>query len=211
MSESVNYTSFVGMLRGAVEQIRSDHELLSRLDSFSGDGDHGITMLRAMKGIEKAIEETSSESIGGLLQTVGWTVLGVDGGATGPLVGMLFTGMAEAAEGRDELDATSLATLLESGLTSVKKQTKAREGDKTLMDALIPAVRAAREGAENGEGVTSTLQRAAAAAEAGAEATKDMEARFGRAKNLGPRSIGQPDPGATSISLIFRGFLQGAE
>lgn len=211
MAGSVNHAVFVGMLQGAVEQVRAEHELLSRLDSLSGDGDHGTTMLRAVKKIETTLEETSTGSISDLLQAAGWAILGVDGGATGPLLGMLFVGMAEASEGKGELDTTALAGLLEAGLASVEKQTRAREGDKTLMDALIPAVRALREGAENGEDVSLALERACTAAEAGAEATIGMEARFGRARNLGPRSIGQPDPGATTISLIFRGFLEGAK
>lgn len=211
MEETIDYDGFVKMLRGAVSSIRAHHETLSRLDSFGGDGDHGTTMLRAAKSLEQAIDGDGSRRIRDLLQAVGWAILGVDGGATGPLLGMFFTGMAGAAEGLDELDATSLADIFRSGLAAVEKHTEARLGGKTLMDALIPAVEALQQGAREGVGIAPAMRRAAAAAEAGAASTRDIEARFGRAKQVGKKSVGHPDPGATSISLLFSGFLEGAE
>jgi dihydroxyacetone kinase-like protein len=104
------------------------------------------------------------------------------------------------------LDAAALAAALESGLAAVKKHTPAQVGDKTMIDALEPAVRAVRAAAGAGEGVCAALAKGADAAEAGAAATARLRAKFGRARNLGDRSIGPPDPGATSISLIFRAF-----
>ncbi len=211
MTEAIGCKEMAAMLRGAAEQVRANHELLGRLDSVGGDGDHGTTMLRAMAHLEKAVDGASGKDLKSLLYDVGWAILGVDGGATGPLLGMFFIGMSEAAEGRDTLDASGLATAFEAGLAGVRAQTKAQPGDKTMIDALVPAVMAAGCAAESGEDLLSVLRDAAAAAAAGAAASKDMQARFGRAKNIKELSIGTPDAGATSVSLIFAGFLKGVE
>ena len=116
--------------------------------------------------------------------------------------------MSESVGGKARIDGAGLASALEAALASVRKQTKAQVGDKTMMDALVPAIQAVRAATDAGASPAEALAKAAAAAEAGAASTKDMRARFGRAKNLGDRSIGSPDPGATSMSLIFKGFAE---
>jgi len=203
------FDQFVSMLRSAAAQVRANHEMLSRLDSFGGDGDHGTTMLRAMTCLEKAIDACTEKRLHSLLHEVGWAIMGVDGGATGPLLGTFFMSMAEAAGDREALDAKALVLLFEAGLAGVQRQSKAKVGDKTMMDALVPAVRAIHLSAGAGNALAVVLKDAAVAAEAGAVSTRDMQARFGRARNLGPRSIGNPDAGATSIALIFKGFYEG--
>ena len=105
MSETIDYDGLVAMLHRAVEQVKANHEMLSKLDSYGGDGDHGTTMLRAVANIEKAVDESSSPEIRSLLGDIGWAVMGVDGGATGPLFGMFFMGMSEAVGDSDTLDA----------------------------------------------------------------------------------------------------------
>ncbi len=210
MGEEAGRDELIGMLRGAIRQVRSRHEDLSRLDSHGGDGDHGTTMLRAMAGIEKAVDAAPADiAPGPLLGAIGWEVMGIDGGATGPLLGTLLMGMGEAAGDAPRLSAPGLAAALEAGLAAVGKRTKAKPGDKTLMDALIPAVDAARTACAAGAGIGEMLRAAAEAAARGAESTRDMAARFGRAKNLGAKSIGHADPGATSVSLILKGFSEG--
>lgn len=196
------------MLRGAILQIREHHELLSRLDSMGGDGDHGTTMLRVIAALEKALASAASRDPRSLLKDAGWAVMGVDGGATGPLFGSFLMGMSEAA-GDAGLDAAGLAALFRAGLARLQRQTKALPGDKTLIDAFVPAVEAIEAAALAGGDVESLLKAGAAAAAAGAEATTGMQARFGRAKNVKEKSIGYPDAGATSASLIFKGFLEG--
>ena len=166
-------------------------------------------MLRAVTVLEKVLDTSATTDIQGLLQEVGWAILGVDGGATGPLLGTFFLGMAEAAAGREPLDAGGLAALFEAGLVGVQKQTRARVGDKTLIDAMAPAITAARRAAEAGADIPELLRQAAEAARQGAEATQSLQARFGRARNAGVKSIGAQDPGATSVSLLFRGFFEG--
>lgn len=206
MPTVIDYDRLVQMLRCSAELIRGNEPLLSKLDSFGGDGDHGTTMVRAMNNLEQAIASCAGGNIQTLLSDIGWAVMGTDGGATGPLFGTFFMGMSEAVNGAAELDAPALAAALESGLAGIQKQSKAKVGDKTMLDALIPAVQAAKQAAGQGD-VVAVLKQAAEAAEAGAAATTSMQARFGRAKNLGAGSIGNPDAGATSVSLLFKGFL----
>jgi len=208
MPATVGYDELVAMLRGAIAEVREHQATLSELDSVGGDGDHGTTMARAMANMEKAIAECSSGHMKDLLFDVGWAIMGVDGGATGPLFGSLFMGMSEAVGDSDALDAQALAAMFEGGLAAVEAQTKARVGDKTMMDALVPAVRALREAADADKEIAECLLAAADAAAQGALSTKDLPTRFGRAKNIGERTIGHQDPGATSVSLIFRGFSE---
>jgi dihydroxyacetone kinase-like protein len=145
-----------------------------------------------------------------LFQKVGWAIMGTDGGAIGPLLGTFFMSMAPAA-GNGSLDAAGVAKLFEAGLAGLQKTSKAKVGDKTMMDALVPAVGALRKAADGGATVVAALEAAAVAAEQGAQETAKLQARFGRAKNIGEKSIGTPDPGATSTALMFRGFVEGVK
>lgn len=207
---ALDYDGLTAMLRGGAVLVRENRELLSKLDSVGGDGDHGTTMTRAMGCLETALAGNASRELGGGLHTVGWAIMGVDGGAVGPLLGSFFMAMAPSAEGKSALDTDALARVFEAGLAGLLKQTKARPGDKTMVDALQPAVEALRHAADQGLTVKQALRCAADAAEHGAQATKDMQAKFGRAKNIREQSIGSPDAGAASISLLFKGFSQSA-
>jgi phosphoenolpyruvate---glycerone phosphotransferase subunit DhaL len=205
----LGYNDFVAMFRKAAEQIQANHPMLSRLDSFGGDGDHGTTMLRAMGCLQKGIDETTSGSLADMLNNVGWAIMGVDGGATGPLLGSFFSGMADKAPADNQADVQSLAAMFEAGRKNLGTLTQAKVGDKTLVDALVPGVEALTAAAKQDRSISEALQVAAIAAAQGAESTQTMQPRFGRAKNLGAAAIGHPDAGATSISLIFKGFAEG--
>ena len=207
MRSNVGYDDWVRMLHAAAEQIRARHDMLSKLDSVGGDGDHGTTMVRAMGVLEKAVADCVANTPQGLLNDVGWAVMGVDGGATGPLLGTFFSSMSEAVSA-EPLNAGGLAMAFETALAGVQRQTKAQVGDKTMIDALVSAVQALRAGADAGMGVKVAMQSAADAAVQGAESTKALQARFGRARNIKEQSIGSQDPGATSIGLIFVGFAE---
>ena len=177
------------MIRRAAADIRANADELSRLDSATGDGDHGSAMLRSMSAAEKALDEAGqSASPKDALFQAGWAVMSQAGGATGPLLGSLLMGLGEGFGDKTQLDAPGTAAAFEAALASVRKQTKAQPGDKTMMDALVPAVTAMRQAAK------------------GAESTKTMQARFGRARNLGQRSIGSIDAGAKSMSILLAGF-----
>jgi len=193
------------MLRGGASRLKENRDLLSQLDSATGDGDHGTTMGR----VADAIIEPLTADAGtpqALLDTVGWSVLSVDGGSASPLVGSFLLGMSEGCPAGTQLTGEALAAAFESGLAKFRAQTPANVGDKTMLDALAPAVEALRRAVSEGRDARQALAEAAEAARAGAESTKNLQAKFGRARNLGPRSVGHADPGATSISLLFAGF-----
>jgi len=208
MSESVGYKELVAMLRSAVEQVRTNQDTLSQLDSVGGDGDHGTTMARAMGLVDKAIAACKKKDLKSVLNDIGWAIMGVDGGATGPLLGTFFLGMSDAVADKKPANVEGLARLFEAGLAALQKTSKAQVGDKTMMDALVPAVAALRNAADAGRPLLTAVALAAVAAEQGALSTKNFPARFGRAKNIGDRTIGHQDPGATSVSLMFKGFAE---
>jgi len=213
MIVTIGYSEICQMLLAAADRIRGRHEMLSRLDSAVGDGDHGISMLRAMEAVETTVNGNSGTDLKALFSTVAWAVMSVDAGSTGPLLGTFFKGLSEGATGRNHFDAVGLAALVEAGTAKLQRLSRAQIGDKTMMDAFLPAL-AALKGADPEQGIKTALQQAAAAAAQGAEATKAMRAKFGRARNLGERSLGAVDPGAMSVALLFEGFyeaLPGAE
>jgi len=209
MIDTIGYDDIGRMIRSAADKIRANRDKLTKLDSATGDGDHGTTIARAMGIAEKVIEESEKTELKGLLKDVGWGVMGVDGGATGPLLGSFLMGLDNGIDEQGTIDCPTLAAMFEAGLASVRRQSKAQVGDKTMMDALLPAVDAIRKAADEGRSIIEAIQKAAEAAENGAISTKDYKARYGRAKNLGERAIGHQDPGATSMALIIRGFAEG--
>jgi phosphoenolpyruvate---glycerone phosphotransferase subunit DhaL len=196
------------MLQAATEQIRAQQEMLSRLDSAVGDGDHGATVLRAMEAATRAASGQSTAGLKALLGAAAWEIMSCDGGATGPLLGSFFLGMSDAAADQKELDCAGFVSLFEGGMAKLQKQTRAQVGDKTMMDAWLPAL-AALKAASPTAGIEKTLEQAAEAARTGAEATRTLRARYGRARNLGDRVVGHLDPGAVSVSLILAGFHLG--
>lgn len=209
MNSQVGINEFVAMMVGAIQQVKDGERYLSELDSACGDGDHGITMLRAVNRVNETLGKPDRTDLKSLVDDIGWTLHGVDGGATGPLLGTLFLGMSEGLNGKESLDARGLAEMFEEGLHAVEKQTKARVGDKTMMDALTPAVASLRASADMGFDIPAVLQSAADAAQQGASTTRTLVAKFGKAKHSGERSLGHQDAGATSLAMIFRGFLEG--
>jgi phosphoenolpyruvate---glycerone phosphotransferase subunit DhaL len=207
MTDRISIADLKRMLAEAARRLREQREVLTQLDSVAGDGDHGVTMLRTAEQMEAALQGATSQSPAVLLKDCGWRVLSVDGGASSALLGTLFTGMAGSA-GEFDLDCGALAAIFESGMNALLKQTKARPGDKTMVDALAPAVAALRAAAACGKPIPVALEQAAAAAHDGAESTKALVARYGRAKFQGEKTLGHIDAGAASMALIFRGFSE---
>lgn len=159
------------MIAGAATLIREQQAELSRLDSAAGDGDHGSTMVRCMAALEKTFAAGRDRDLPAMLREAGWNVLGVDGGASSALLGTFFSGMSEAPAEGGSFCCAELGTAFEHGLAAMRKQSKAQPGDKTMMDALVPAVAAFQAAVNGGEGVTKALYDAAHAARAGAEST----------------------------------------
>ncbi|MFC1498929.1 dihydroxyacetone kinase subunit DhaL [Verrucomicrobiota bacterium] len=211
MTDLVDFEVLTRMLSRAADAVRANSDYLSKLDCATGDGDHGAAMTKVGDAIVKTIENDKSQSMSALLNDMGWAVMSTDAGSSSSLQGSFFLGMSEGVGEKDALDNSGLADMLGAGEAKLRKQTKAQEGDKTVIDALVPAVRAIRTMADSGGDIAKMLAKGAEAAEKGAESTKDMKAAFGRAKNLGDRTIGHVDPGATSMSYMFNGFKEGYE
>jgi phosphoenolpyruvate---glycerone phosphotransferase subunit DhaL len=209
MTERIDSRQFACMIAAAARRIREQHAELSRLDSAGGDGDHGSTMLRVVDSLEKAFKSGGAGDLRAELQEAGWNVLSVDGGASSALLGTFFLGMSEAPAQGGTYCCQELGAAFEAGLEALRKQTKAQPGDKTMMDALVPAVAAFRAAADAGENAVKALSDAAHAGRAGAASTANLIARFGRAKLLGEKTRGFQDPGATSMALLFEGFHTG--
>ena len=177
---------------------------LVRLDTAIGDGDHGINMDRGMRAVLPKIEAQAGGDIGGLLKAVGMTLVSSVGGAGGPLYGTLFLQMGTATAGKSELAPEDWAAAVEAAVAGVQSRGKAEPGDKTMVDALVPARDALRAALGEGASLEEALGRSTAAAEEGMKATVPLVARKGRASYLGERSAGHQDPGATSSYLLFK-------
>jgi dihydroxyacetone kinase phosphoprotein-dependent L subunit len=188
------------------ELVTADAERLTRLDSAIGDGDHGSNLDRGLRAAVTALDADLPP--GKVLMTAGRSLVSKTGGASGPLYGTALRRAGKALGDAAELDATELGTALRAALDGVRELGKAEEGDKTMVDALTPAV-AAYEAAA-GEGIPAAARAALDAAEKGAEATVPLQARKGRASYLGPRSVGHLDPGAASTVLLFRALADVA-
>ena len=190
---------------GAYADVIAEHRVeLVKLDTAIGDGDHGTNMDRGMRQAVEKLEGSDDEDIGALLKGVGMTLVSKVGGAAGPLYGTLFLQMGTASAGQDELDLAGWTEALETGVKGVQARGKAEPGDKTMIDALVPAVEALRAAADEGSDLGDALRRSADAAAEGMRATTALEARRGRASYLGPRSVGHQDPGATSSQLLVQ-------
>jgi phosphoenolpyruvate---glycerone phosphotransferase subunit DhaL len=176
---------------------------LVRLDTAIGDGDHGTNMDRGMRKAVEKLDGVQGDDIGAVLKAVGMALVSSVGGAAGPLYGTLFLRMGTATDGRGELDLAGWGDALEAGVRGVQARGKAEPGDKTMIDALLPALDALRDAEREGAALGDALRRSAAAAEEGMRATIPLEARKGRASYLGPRSVGHQDPGATSAHLLL--------
>ena len=194
---------FSQWMRRFADDIHENAGLLTELDSAIGDADHGANMRRGMKAVVAKLDAAPDAPPSTLLKTAGMTLVSTVGGASGPLYGTFFLRMASSAGDREELDAAGFAAALRAGLGGVVARGKAAAGDKTMLDALIPAVDALDAALADGAGLRDALQAAADAAAAGRDATVPLVARKGRASYLGERSAGHQDPGATSTALLL--------
>jgi len=184
--------------------LRENRTYLTDLDSAIGDADHGINMDRGFSAIRDKLPTMASMDISTRLKTVGSTLISTVGGAAGPLYGTAYLRAAGAVAGKEELASADIVAMLEAFLGGIVARGKAHTGEKTMVDALSPAVDAAKQAANEGVTLEQVTSRAAAAAEEGMKATIPMLATKGRASYLGERSIDHQDPGATSSWLILR-------
>jgi dihydroxyacetone kinase-like protein len=203
-AETIDHAAVVAWIRRFAAKIDEHRAELVRLDTAIGDGDHGTNMDRGMRKVVEKLDGAGGDDIGASLKSVGMTLVSSVGGAAGPLYGTLFLQMGSATGGSATLDTAGFTQALEAGLRGVQSRGKAEPGDKTMVDALVPAVEALHRAESDGVVVGEATRRAADAAQEGMKATIPMEARKGRASYLGPRSVGHQDPGATSSYLLLR-------
>lgn len=201
----------IGCLHKMAEVLGENKEYLTELDAAIGDADHGINMDRGFQTVLKKLPDVAGKDVGTILKTAGMALVSSVGGAGGPLYGTAFMQAGAAVVGKHELHAEDLVAILDAALRGVVMRGKANLGDKTMVDAISPAVAAMREALDNGADLAQALAKAAAAAEKGMRETIPMQAKKGRASYLGERSIGHQDPGATSSYLLIRTMAEMAQ
>jgi phosphoenolpyruvate---glycerone phosphotransferase subunit DhaL len=191
-------------IKASAAVLNQNREYLIQLDAAIGDADHGANMDRGFKAVINKVPEMMDKDIGTIFKTVGMTLISTVGGAGGPLYGTFFLQAGMNTAGKMELTLDDWITAFEAAVNGVVMRGKAEQGDKTMLDALIPALNALKQVAENGQSLEEALKAAASAAKEGMEGTIPLEARKGRASYLGPRSVGHQDPGATSSYLLLQ-------
>ncbi len=189
---------FIVVAKGMLES----KDILTKADQTIGDGDHGIGMARGFEAVVDKLSKSEFNTIRELLNAIGMTLLTSVGGAAGAIFGTLFRGAAKSLDEAAIFDSQALSTMLLDGLLAVKLRGKAEPGDKTMIDALEPAAKKARQLV--GRPLNEVIVEVSEEARKGVEKTKGMIAKFGKAKALGERSRGHPDPGAISMHFILK-------
>lgn len=189
-------------IRTFAAAVAEHRDELTRLDAAIGDADHGINMDRGMRAVVERLDGDEPGDVGGLMRAVAMTLISKVGGASGPLYGTFFLQFGSAAGAAGGLTPDDWATSFDAAVAGVQARGKAEAGDKTMVDALLPAGDALRAALGEGASFPQALARAAEAAQEGMRATIPLVARKGRASYLGERSAGHRDPGATSSALL---------
>ena len=207
-ADVVTAAGVTAWLRAYATEVAARRDELTALDAAIGDADHGVNMDRGMQAVAAKLADPADAAaqdvpLGPLLKTAGMTLVSTVGGAAGPLYGTLFLELGKAAADRTTLTAAEWAGVVGAGVAGVRMRGKAEPGDKTMVDALLPAAEALRAAAGSGASLAEALNAAADAAESGMRATTPLVARKGRASYLGERSAGHQDPGATSSWLLL--------
>ena len=204
---TVTKEQVVRWLESTAAVLAENKGYLTDLDSAIGDADHGTNMDRGFKKVMEKLPTVADKDIGNILKTVGMTLISSVGGASGPLYGTFYMRGGMAADAKEELDGDDLVNVLQGAVDGIIQRGRAQPGDKTMVDALLPALAALKQAVADGQDVRAGVAAAVAAAEQGMKDTIPLQARKGRASYLGERSIGHQDPGATSSYLILNALL----
>ena len=194
------------MLLQAAKLLEENTQYLSDIDSRFGDGDHGITMGKIAKLIQERVPQWGEDSIKDFLDSLGMAIMEVKGGSAGPLYGTMIGGLGVNLDDDGQVDEAGLKAMFAGCLSEMEDITTAKVGDKTMMDALVPAVQAAQQAQGDCKAI---LEAAAQAAQEGAKASEQFVSKFGRARSYKEQTIGTPDAGAVSTALFFQGLAQG--
>jgi dihydroxyacetone kinase-like protein len=203
MDETVATAALDRWVRSFALLVAENKDLLTDLDAAIGDGDHGANMDRGMRAVLVALDDTPPVTASALFNKVGMTLVSTVGGASGPLFGTFFLRAGGSFGDTAEISLAQLAAALRAGLEGIVARGKAEAGDKTMYDALAPAVEALDSAVSEGMDKADAVKLASVAAESGRDATTPMLARKGRASYLGERSVGHQDPGATTVALLM--------
>jgi dihydroxyacetone kinase-like protein len=201
---SIHRDDTLAWIKACADVLAENRDYLIQLDSAIGDADHGANMDRGFKAVMNKMPEVSDKDIGTIFKTVGMTLISTVGGAGGPLYGTFFLQAGMKTAGKMELSLADWCVAVEAALNGVVLRGKAELGDKTMVDALTPAVNALKKAVEDHTTLGEALRQSAEAARQGMEATIPLVARKGRASYLGERSAGHQDPGATSSYLLLK-------
>ena len=201
---SLDTKQMAAIIEGMAKKIEAEKEYLTELDNEIGDGDHGINLARGFEAVEKKLPSLAGGDIGVLFKGVGMQLVSTVGGASGPLYGTAFMKAGMACKGLTEIDGPAFVKAMEAAVDGIKMRGKATEGEKTMLDALCPALKVMQDDVAAGKSLKEALQDAAQAAEKGVEYTKTIIATKGRASYLGERSLGHQDPGATSSLYLLQ-------
>ena len=201
---TISRDAVLDWIKAYAAAIATDKDVLTQIDAQIGDGDHGANMHRGFQAVLAKLPGVADKDIGSIFKTVGMTLVSTVGGAGGPLYGTFFMQLGTATTGKMEMTLGDWSAALQAGVDGVVMRGKANPGDKTMVDALLPAVAALKAAAANGAALPSALRTAEQAGREGMLATIPLVARKGRASYLGERSAGHQDPGATSSYLLLR-------
>ncbi|ERK31072.1 dihydroxyacetone kinase subunit DhaL [Clostridium intestinale] len=208
---SINGKKVIEILTQIAAKIDENKGYLSELDATIGDGDHGINMSKGFKAVTEKLKEDDGVDIAGILKKTGMALVSTVGGASGPLYGTAFMKSSMSVNGKTEIDIKDFSNMLKDALDGIKMRGKAKAGEKTMIDALEPALEAINKGIEQGLESKEILKLAKEAAYNGVEYTKTIIATKGRASYLGERSIGHQDAGATSSAIILETIYEAIQ
>ena len=204
----MNTQQVIEVLAAMSRRMEEEKEFLTELDNRIADGDHGINMARGFAAVEQKLPALAGQDIGAVLKTTGMTLVSVVGGSAGPLYGTAFMRAGMLMNGKNEMDMNDLIACLRGAIEGVMARGKAVRGEKTMLDAMIPALDAMEQANAAGASAKEALNRGVEAAKAGVEFTKTIAATKGRASYIGDRSIGHQDPGATSFTDLLEVIAQ---
>lgn len=193
----------IEIIQAIAEKIEKEKDFLTKLDQPVGDSDHGVNMARGFGEVEKKLPGLEEKDIGSILKTVGMTLVSTVGGASGPLYGSAFMKAGMATAGKKTLTLDDFLDVLKTAVEAVKQRGKSTTEEKTMLDAMVPSLKAMEEAKAGGADAKAVLEHGVKAAWAGVEHTKELVATKGRASYVGERGIGHQDPGATSYSYML--------
>ena len=204
----LNTKNITDLVLNMADIIIENEVYFCELDSVAGDGDFGMSIAKGFKQLKQDWDDIPQEDIGAFLKGCGMIITEYCGGASGPIWGSAFRSAAKYATGKSDLNLSELAAMMQSAVEGIQKRGGAKLGDKTLLDALIPATQSLCASADKNENILDAMRKSAEAAVAGAEKTKQMVATKGRASYVGERSLNYPDAGAVAIGVIFTGITK---